>query len=647
MCRRPMSDFATDSASLLRGWGGYTRAMLAVGTLRSIAIGQMRDCSVRNKLAGILPCDGTFDLECYDWDQFLVAATYEPSCGAKVHRSIKALVSYLASRGGTWWSHCGGQYDVLPIANEFDKSGTPCSIDYPRSRVTRMVGGGLTLRDSYSLLPFSLESVALLAGTACPTMPWPCQCALHCAGYCRLTARMAGGDPDLDAYCAADCYTLYRGLDKIAEHAVTHGLSLKGTIGSSAWATAQSRLGIPNAELPQQISDDISAGDYGGRATIIRPNTRGPGAHWDISSAYPAALASCALPVGEPSALGHRDSTSAFARELPGIYRCRVAVPDMLVPPLPIRCGARVCYPIGRVTGAWALPELLAAMERGVTVEKVISSVTWKKTEVLFGPLMREWYAIRSKVGKKTPLGEWQRLFANSLTGKFAERPARATVRMHPPIDAIRVCLRTGRCSRGCTGSCGAWKQVDRWGAIWTQPYYRPAPSGHLQWAAYLKAHTRIAWLTEAERHDQDLVYGDTDSIWTTSRKIPVHHGADLGAWERKHDFTDWECVAIKCYRFTNPANDEDTIRASGAGRLTDAEWRAGRSEQSRGVYTLLEAAEAGRGLFRRKRRAWTLPGSGSDKKWYGDRKLGRGGITYPVTVKEQQERIRNARKTV
>ncbi len=608
----------------------------------------------RNKLAGLLACDGTFDIECYDWDRFLVAATYEPACGSKLHRSAESLVSYLLFRGGTWWSHCGGQYDSLAVANEFDRRGLRASIDYPRSRVSRLVGSGLTLRDSYALIPMGLEKVAAMVGMPCPEMPWRCTCPLRCGGYCRLTSKLIGGDPDLDAYCAADCYVLYRGLERIAEHASEHGLDLRGTIGSTAWATARRLMSIPDAALPSQTWKQIKAADYGGRTIIVRPTARGPGTHWDLSSAYPAALARCELPVGDPTRLGHRNAVAAFGRSDPGIYKAKVTVPECLIPPLPYRDEhgrrSRLVYPVGQVTGSWVLAELHAAMERGVVVDKVISAVTFPRASVLFGSLMEAWYSIRRKVGKKTPLGEWQRLLANSLTGKFAEQPNRKTIRMHP--ESIKFCERTGTCSRGCTGDCDAYKQLDRWGRLWSQPYYRMAPSGHVQWSAVLKSYTRSVWLTEMEHHGDQGVYGDTDSIWTLSRHVPVNNGSALGYWERKHDFVDWECSAIKCYRYTDPANDTDVLRAAGAKDLTDSEWRAGTSDQSRGVLSLVEAAGAtredgtGAGLFRRRQRQWSMPGHDTDRVWFGDRKLA-GTITRPVTVEEHRGRWSHMRTAV
>jgi hypothetical protein len=77
---------------------------------------------------------------------------------------------------------------------------------------------------------------------------------------------------------------------------------------------------------------------------------------------------------------------------------------------------------------------------------------------------------------------------------------------------------------------------------------------------------------------------------------------------------------------------------------MTDAEWKAGSLERSRGVETLLEAAEHGQGLFHRKNSRWTLPGSGDHLEWFGDRKLDASGlVTRPVDADELRERSARA----
>jgi len=399
-------------------------------------------------------------------------------------------------------------------------------------------------------------------------------------------------------------------------------------------------LKLPDLAYSWQTWDRVAAANFGGRNTICRAESSPVGTHHDMSSAYGAALGACELPTGAPAELGSAAATRALHNGSAGVYTCTVEVPeDEYLPPLPWRSPlGRVAYPTGIFTGTWTLPELLAGVERGAVVHEIKGGVVWTGKRRLFGELVARWYGYRRAAGKYTALGQWLRLLPNALTGMFALSPMRETIRMHP--DEIKVCLREKSCRRGCTGRCGAYAQVDAWGHMWAQPFFRLGESAHVHWAAYLRAACRTAWLEGAERTGPgELVYGATDSIWTHSRKLPGDSGTGLGQWERKHGFLEWECRGVGIYKYRDD-HGKLVIRAAGAGKLTEAEWRAGRVRNAHGVLSLKEAAQEGRSLFVRRDRMWTLPKA--DQTWMGDRLLESAGkITYPAPVELHEERDR------
>jgi hypothetical protein len=584
---------------------------------------------------------GTLDIECATWDRFAVASTYQPTQDGAgngettIHRSIAHLVDHLLARPKTtWWAHAGGNYDFLAIAEELRKRGIPCSVDLAGARVSRIVGGGIVLRDSWPLVPLSLHTACALAGERAPVLGLPCRCGLACGGYCQIRpsdARRVVAD-----YCAADARVLYRVLVAVRQHGADLELEMRGTLGGTAWATAKKALNLPDADLPSMLWRQTRTAYFGGRITIARPRADGPGSHWDISSAYPAALATTPVPHGQVGVVARKDALSCLVRDRPGIYSCEVTVPEMFLPPLPVRQGDRVTYPIGTFRGCWTLHELRAAIVRGVKIGAVHWAVVWEHSSVLFEDLIETWWRARARAGKKTPLGEWLRLLSNSLTGKFAQGPERKSARMFP--DEIKICEAKKPCSRTrCVGACGAYEQLDMWGQVWGVPFYRPANSGHVQWAAYLTAATRERWLVGAESQGLDLVYGDTDSIWTTSRVAPQPSGAGLGRWEYKHAWQDWECAAPRAYRYVAQDGARETKTAG--MRISDEEWSAGTAASDRGVLSFVEAARSGRGLFRRRHQGWTLPTRGKDGGWYGDRLLDvEERIAFPVSYGRTQD---------
>ncbi len=247
--------------------------------------------------------------------------------------------------------------------------------------------------------------------------------------------------------------------------------------------------------------------------------------------------------------------------------------------------------------------------------------------------IVARWYEIRRAVGKKTPLGQWVSRLAKSLTGKFSERPDRKRVVLHP--ESIKVCLRKGPCRNGCTHRCGAHEPVDLDGFIWAAPYQKMAPCAYPGWSAYLRASTRVQWLEQAERFDRELVFGNTDSIWTTSRAAPGPTGDGLGQWEEQDHWQDLEVRSVSNY-----AGHDSTgqFQIRGIPGLTEDDWKIGTGQIDRGVVSFARAAKTHKGLFQPRSRRWSLPEATADRVFYGDRKIGPGGITYPVDAQVLRE---------
>jgi DNA polymerase type B, organellar and viral len=469
-----------------------------------------------------------------------------------------------------------------------------------------------------------------------PSLPWPCSCGRGCGGYCQIGSRAADGDPDLEAYCIADCRALYDGLVALDEFAESAGIRLRGTLGHTAWTNAQSELGVPDSEITWEFWRHAKRGDRGGRIAVIRPHAKGPGSHHDICNAYPAQLAHKELPVGSCVQLGGKRARMALGNTRPGIYSMTVRVPDdLFLPPLPWNYGGQMNFPTGVFSGTWTLPELVCAFERGVTVEKVHAALVFEATAPIFAPLVERWYAIRREIGRKTPFGQWIGRLPKALTGKFAEKPERSRTVMHP--ESIKVCLRTKQCRNGCTGRCGAYEQIDLAGDIWAIPYQRLGESAYPQWSAYLRAQTRVQWLEQAELYGSDLCHGNTDSLWTIGRRKPQPLGDGLGEWEYVNAWTDLEVRSPTCYAYRDPKTNKLEIR--GVPGLTEDDWKRGHGTLDRGIVTFGRAASTStKGLFRKRHRRWRLPSK--DRELYGDRRLSTGGITYPMDAQEIREMV-------
>jgi hypothetical protein len=300
----------------------------------------------------------------------------------------------------------------------------------------------------------------------------------------------------------------------------------------------------------------------------------------------------------------------------------------------------------------------------------VHSAVVWDDTEPVFASLVERWYRIRRAVGRKTPMGQWVGRLAKAFTGTLAERPERQRVACH--VDQIKVCNRRGACRGKCTGRCGAYVPLDLHGQIWGVPYQKMSDSAYPQWSSYLRALTRVQWLTQAERMGEvrrcsacgdvlfpggtcvshpaaavsasgggrALVFGNTDSLWHTSRQAPEPLGDDLGQWEYQHAWIDLEIRSLTAYAYRDPAEagpngEPPPLKICGVPGLTEEDWQRGRGTIERGVVTFGRAVKTTHGLFHRRTRHWSLPMGAAEREWYGDRKLGSDGLTYPVDADE------------
>jgi hypothetical protein len=600
-----------------------------------------------------ISCAGLFDIETEDWEHFVLGGAYCPELGFQSWSEESDFFNFIITRVGEWWAWNGGLYDFLWFLEQCRKRGIKARVNCAGTRITRIQVDRLVLRDACALIPMSLFDAADIAGLSITKdTGLVCDCGSDCGGYCRIRREGMTYDElrSLETYLEIDCVTGYRIIDSLLSHAEKENYVLTGTVGGSAWRSAQTMLDLPKAEWRKSAHYRWArAGYYGGRVQVFKPYSQA-GYRFDVNSAYPAALAKVQLPLG-PYLIHCGDKAGKFYRSgKEGIYNAIVRVPKMLIPPLPWKSPTgRLCYPIGQFRGSWTGLELRYAESVGVKIVKVNRSIVWLESEVALKPFVENVFEVRSRYGKKTGIGKWQKWFGNSLTGKFAQRPEGERVVMHPAHDDVRFCpakncTGCGRdcCSHRCTKRCKRWSMLDREGLIWSAPYYQIADCAHVEWAAHLTAHQRIVWHTAALSVEKGLVYGDTDSIFTeyplvASAGVPL--GSELGAWGSDGAYSYFLALGPKMYRFRDE-KDKEVCRAKGLSGLTPDMFEAfqqGRTVSvSKGVMGFKSAAKRGDGLFRKKHITRTRLTAST---YYGDRKR-RGDATYPMTVADLRKLV-------
>lgn len=575
---------------------------------------------------------GVFDIECAAWDRFLVGEILDADGQAFQSWDERDFFDALISRRGVYYAHAGGRYDALWALEQCERRGIPWTAKTRGAGVLSARIGDLELRDSYAIVPMKLASGAALGGATKHSLSLPCECGLDCGGYCALSRELTDTERRLvGEYLHHDCVALDAMMSALYHRAEIEQITLRLTIGSTAYATARDWLGLPPSEHDLGRYRALREGYYGGRTECFRPRAA-QGQRYDIHSSYPAALTRVALPHGPCLHLNGLRAGNAYSSGWEGVFWARVTIPEAHVPPLPVRQPDRLLYPYGPAEGAWTGLELRYAESCGVVVERVTRALAWREAS----PLLRE-YAQRvwdlratyAQRGEKS-WASWFKWLANSLTGKLAQRPEHGTLHYVASVDGQPPEVPEG----------AEILRVTPRGVFMNRETVRVDPCAHVQWSAYLTAEAR----TELHRqltHAGDPIYCDTDSVYaphTLTRRV----GDELGEWGHEGELYDWRCLAPKVYRYRDERGDWH-VRGKGLSGLTpegfDLLAAGGVWDVDRGVDGLRTRIRRGDGLFRRKAIKRGLhPIAG----WTGGRIVISSESTRPPTVAEYEGRYQD-----
>lgn len=614
--------------------------------------------------------DGVFDIETEDWSTYVVGALKLASgeCFVIPHERELELVERMLAVKGVLWAHNGGCYDVLWFLSHVAELGLKVQAYMAGQRLVCVKVGELELRDSWGVVPLKLVTGAGIGGAYKESTGLSCVCGRRggCGGYCAIRRDMSRSSfRKLCDYLVADCDATLAMLRGLKEYADEHDLDLAGTIGASAWKTASRWLDIPPSDWgTSSIYRFARDGYYGGRVQVFQPHAE-KGHRYDINSSYPAALVRTHLPCGEQSFLSGKAARDAFERCQEGIYEADVDVDrNVFIPPLPVRGKNRVGYPSGCFRGTWTRIELAYALGQGARLRGIGKALVWSDSRQELRFFSQRLWDLRAKEienarqterykdnPKKAPLCEWLKLYANSLTGKLAQRPESESVVINPEDDPSLckqagtcagfesfICGKQGCCPHRCSGGCGnGWSILDIQGAhrIWTRDIYRIPQCAYVHWAAYLTASARIALheqLVDDGCGGDTAIYCDTDSCYSTEPRTK-NIGGELGQWAYEGRLEEWEALAPKVYRYWDPKKEKAIVKAKGIPEAADywEDIRQGRDISiNRGVLSFKTAARRD-SLFTRVATSRKIT---SNVDRFGDRRF-QDARTYPMVAEE------------
>jgi hypothetical protein len=248
----------------------------------------------------------------------------------------------------------------------------------------------------------------------------------------------------------------------------------------------------------EHISDFIRRSLFGGHVEVFKRHMV-HGSCYDVNSMYPYVMQF-------PVPVDYIGESHRLLDQYYGFVECEVFIPDMYLPPLPVRLE-KLFFPVGTVRGVWTTEELREAEKRGVKILK-INKAYYFKCEEIFKDYVHRLYKLKKTASE--PTRTIAKYLLNSLFGKFGQHPEKKVfcTEKEAPNGSFPIIKPDGN------------------------------PSGFAEYSrrsrsAYLLPHISAAITSKARivllnSLTESSYYCDTDSIFTTS---PMNTGNELGDW--------------------------------------------------------------------------------------------------------------------
>lgn len=406
------------------------------------------------------------------------------------------------NRGKTIFSHNGGKFDLIALYQSLVRDKRLSQKFFARpimqgSRILILIINSMdkknnwTFRDSFALLPSSLDYLSKSFKITHPKLPMP-------------TKPYDEAKKEWATYCLTDCYALYDVLKDFNDIIIDIGGCVKSTIASTALATF--RLKFQNMPFYTyfEYNEVFRNAYYGGRSeviTLLAPERNGPYYYYDVNSMYPSVMADNIFPISRPQSVRYTNLEQCTGKC--GIMECDVYAPEDLldIPILPYHSEEmkKLIFPLGRWSGFYEFSLIEKAIKYGyeITPHRI-----WEfEGEPVFHDFVNTLYDIRMKSeGAKQYI---MKNLLNSAYGKYAERPERHELITDPNADITGLSM--------VDETFGYMLRT----YVRNSPHHLPAISIRVTALAQLKLYSLIE---QIQHLGGTIYYMDTDSIMTNVR---------------------------------------------------------------------------------------------------------------------------------
>jgi len=445
-----------------------------------------------------------------------------------LEKAIDYIRNHLWCR--TWYAHNGGGYDYRYFLD------SPNILRLIDRGSMLMINGrlasfrfkdGVAFKDSFCLLPQSLNALAKGFGFK-PKLDYD--------DYEEHKDKKK-----LYAYVKYDCELLHAVIQEFKRQIPAEPRLTLASTALAIWRGMYPKLWkwLRQHKLTKAAREFAREGYYGGRVEVFRQMGAGL-CYYDVNSMYPAVMLD-PVPWGYWEWVGKSFAGGAWARNLPGLYMANVLVPPMNIPPLPIKRGGKLIFPIGRLTGVWTQIELAYAVSIGCKVKKIHRALVFKETKSIFSDYVDRFWKMKAEgTGAKRTIAK---LLLNSCYGKFGQRCEYTSI--CGPKEAMNR-IRAGESIEVFDRELGLYLVEE----ISTRDFIRPEIAAYITARARVRLHKAIRFL---ELRDFNVYYCDTDSIVVDGEiknclRDEFRVGRKLGQWKLEKKITEGVFLAPKTY---------------------------------------------------------------------------------------------------
>jgi len=366
---------------------------------------------------------------------------------------------------------------------------------------------------------------------------YPVQAAALQAGKPLTEMHWVDRQAVLD-YNLRDAEILYVALETLQEELLGLGGDLRPTAAGISMDLFRRRYLAEPWPTPHPGYNELARlGYHGARVEPYRLGRVAGVTGYDCRSLYPSVQRSAEFP--DPAALVCDVAADGRAVHLdrPGLSQATVLVPDCAVPPLPVRLKGKLFFPVGELTGVWPHVELCHALECGATLKTVNWSLWSPRSFNPFEEFIDDLYARRVAHAADGDLR--RRLFKlllNSAYGRYGINPDHGLAALQPVRSQAELEAHPAAEFKLIGGLPYLLVPL----AAGEQPAYC-----NVAIAATVTAGARVRMYETIARCINDLIYIDTDSVWTVGE---LETGEGLGELRITHEKRDLWVVAPKEY---------------------------------------------------------------------------------------------------